>query len=88
MSSVPEIFVNPSSKWQRKPRMAHIQKDPCLKLILDEIENGGPAVMMSFKYLFLNHILLFWHFQISTINCYGVNWIIIYEVIISLQILE
>ncbi|AES73973.1 hypothetical protein MTR_3g113040 [Medicago truncatula] len=47
-SSVPEIFVNPSNKGQRKQRMAHIQKDPCLKLILDEIENGGPAVMMRY----------------------------------------
>jgi hypothetical protein len=50
MSSLLQIYVNPPFKRERKQRMAHLNKDPCLKLILDEIENGGPAVMMRFKY--------------------------------------
>jgi len=50
MSSMLQIYANPSFKRERKLRTAHLNKDPCLKLILDEIENGGPAVMMRFKY--------------------------------------
>jgi hypothetical protein len=72
MSSVPEIFVNPTNKGQRKQRMAHIQKDPCLKLILDEIENGGPAVMMRFKHLFLKSyfiVLAFPYFHHKLLWC-------------------
>jgi hypothetical protein len=77
MSSMLEIYTNPPIQGRRnlrKLRTRHLNKDPCLKLILDEIENGGPAVMMRFKHHFLNSILLFWHFHISTINCCGVNW--------------
>lgn len=52
MSSMVEIYTDPSLEGQRKRRTAHLNKDPCLKLILDEIENGGPAVLMRFKYYF------------------------------------
>jgi hypothetical protein len=50
MSSLLEIYANPSLRRKRKQETAHFNQDPCLKLILDEIENGGPAVMMRFKY--------------------------------------
>ncbi|KEH41763.1 hypothetical protein MTR_1g054600 [Medicago truncatula] len=43
LSSMVEIYTDPSLEGQRKRRTAHLNKDPCLKLILDEIENGGPA---------------------------------------------
>ncbi|XP_013467729.2 uncharacterized protein [Medicago truncatula] len=48
MSSMVEIYTDPSLEGQRKRRTAHLNKDPCLKLILDEIENGGPEVMMRY----------------------------------------
>ncbi|RHN79315.1 hypothetical protein MtrunA17_Chr1g0175991 [Medicago truncatula] len=44
LSSMVEIYTDPSLEGQRKRRTAHLNKDPCLKLILDEIENGGPAL--------------------------------------------
>jgi len=47
-----EIYVNLSLECGRKKGTAQVNRDPCLKLILDEIENGGPAVMMRFKYYF------------------------------------
>jgi len=65
MSSMLESFTNPSNKVQLEERMARIKEDPSLKHILDEIENGGPAVMMRFIYHLkkINHILWFRHFH-------------------------
>jgi hypothetical protein len=62
MSSMLEIYTDPSIEGQRKRRTAHLNNDPCLKLILDEIENGGPEVMMRFKH---NFLILFYCFGIS-----------------------
>lgn len=42
-----EIYVNLSLEGGRKKGTAQVNRDPCLKLILDEIENGDPAVIMS-----------------------------------------
>jgi len=67
--------------------MARIKEDPSLKHILDEIENGGPAVMMRFIYHFLKKKIIFYGFSISTIICY-VNWQIVSEEILFIQILE
>ncbi|KAL6515430.1 hypothetical protein OROHE_018464 [Orobanche hederae] len=51
MSSMLEIYTNPPIQGRRnlrKLRTRHLNKDLCLKLILDKIENGGPAVMMRY----------------------------------------
>ncbi|RYR02891.1 hypothetical protein Ahy_B06g081723 isoform A [Arachis hypogaea] len=47
MSSMLESLTSPSNKDQLEKRMARIKEDPSLKHILDEIETGGPAAMMS-----------------------------------------
>jgi len=50
MSSMLEIFANPSNERQLQERKANINEEPYFKQILDEIENGGPSVIMRFKY--------------------------------------
>jgi len=50
MSSMLASFNNPSNDGQLQERKARINEEPYLKQILDEIENGGPAVIMRFKY--------------------------------------
>ena len=49
MSAMLESFSNPSNKDQLEERMTRIKEDPSLKHILEEIETGGPAVMMRFR---------------------------------------
>ncbi|XP_024635524.1 ankyrin repeat domain-containing protein 2B isoform X3 [Medicago truncatula] len=47
-SSMLEIYVKLSFEGKRKRGTAQVDRDPCLKLILDEIESGGPAVLMRY----------------------------------------
>ncbi|KAE9448694.1 hypothetical protein C3L33_19433, partial [Rhododendron williamsianum] len=47
MSSMLENLTNPSHRDQLEERMARVKEDPTLKPILEEIESGGPAAMMS-----------------------------------------
>ncbi|KEH25792.1 hypothetical protein MTR_6g034405 [Medicago truncatula] len=47
-SSMLEIYVKLSFEGFRKLGIAQVDRDPCLKLILDEIEIGGPAVLMRY----------------------------------------
>lgn len=46
MSQMLESLANPAQKDQLEERIARVKEDPSLKPILDEIETGGPAVMM------------------------------------------
>jgi hypothetical protein len=79
MSSMLEIYTNPPIQGRRnlrKLRTRHLNKDPCLKLILDEIENGGPAVMMRFKHHFFKFyfiVLAFPYFHHKLLWCKLVN---------------
>ncbi|XLS81693.1 hypothetical protein HN51_047524 [Arachis hypogaea] len=50
MSSMLESLTSPSNKDQLEERMACIKEDSSLKHILDEIETGGPAAMMRFRW--------------------------------------
>ncbi|MBA0698805.1 hypothetical protein Goari_000493 [Gossypium aridum] len=47
MSTMLDSLANPQQKDQIEERMARIKEDPSLKPILEEIESGGPAAMMS-----------------------------------------
>ncbi|QHO16369.1 hypothetical protein HN873_014903 [Arachis hypogaea] len=59
MSSMLESLTSPSNKDQLEERMARIKEDPSLKHILDEIETGGPATMMRFRWQHWDGHLIF-----------------------------
>ncbi|MCO5614591.1 hypothetical protein L7F22_068874 [Adiantum nelumboides] len=48
VSGMMQNMSNPAQKEQLEARLAEVRDDPELKSVLDEIQTGGPAVMMKY----------------------------------------
>lgn len=71
MSQMLESLANPAQKDQLEERIARVKEDPSLKPILDEIETGGPAVMMRSLKFFLLVTIIHYIYLMDYLLCFS-----------------